>query len=199
MICNIKTMGVLLFPNFETLDVFGPVEMFGMLTNEIHIILISEQKGLVQSTQGQKVQTDFSCHNAPHLDYLLIPGGIGTRTEVYNDYLIEWIKNRSATSDITLSVCTGAALLAKAGILNGRKATTNKLAFDWVMEQGPQVQWIKKARWVDEGTVITSSGISAGIDMSLYLISRLFGESKRNEIAKKAEYTLNKDPSHDPF
>ncbi len=194
-----KTLGVLLFPEFETLDVFGPLEMFGMLPDQINIALIAEQQGLVKSAQGQAVLAEFNWQNAPHLDFLLVPGGIGTRKEVDNQPLLHWIKSRSALTDITLSVCTGAALLAKAGVLDGHKATTNKLAFNWVAEQGSQVIWIRNARWVDDGSVITSSGISAGIDMSLYVISRLFGEKTRDEIAQRAEYIANLDPSQDPF
>ncbi|BCA95779.1 ThiJ/PfpI family protein [Legionella antarctica] len=194
-----KTLGVLLFSEFETLDVFGPLEMFGMLPDLINIALIAEQRGLVKSAQGQAVFAEFDWKNAPHLDLLLIPGGKGTRKEVSNQPLLNWIKFRSATADLTLSVCTGAALLAKAGVLDGHQATTNKLAFNWVAEQGPNVSWIGKARWVDDGSVITSSGISAGIDMSLYVISRLFGENTRDELVKRAEYIANLDPSVDPF
>ncbi|MCL9685487.1 DJ-1/PfpI family protein [Legionella maioricensis] len=194
-----KTLGVLLFPEFETLDVFGPLQMFGMLPDQINIALIAEQQGLVKSTQGQAVCAEFSWQNAPHLDYLLVPGGKGTRKEVNNEPLLHWIKSRSARAELTLSVCTGAALLAKAGVLNGHKATTNKLAFNWVVEQGTQVNWIKKARWVDDGSVITASGVSAGIDMSLYVISRLFGEKIRDELAQRTEYVVNLDPSIDPF
>ena len=142
-----KTLGVLLFPEFETLDVFGPLEMFGMLPDQINIALIAEQQGLVKSAQGQAVLAEFNWQNAPHLDFLLVPGGIGTRKEVDNQPLLHWIKSRSALTDITLSVCTGAALLAKAGVLDGHKATTNKLAFNWVAEQGSQVIWIRNARW----------------------------------------------------
>lgn len=196
---SLKILGILLFPDFETLDVFGPLEMFGMLPDTLQVVLISQYQGLVQSTHGQKIQTDFGWDDAPHLDYMLIPGGMGTRREVNNQPLLNWIKAKSDQTDITLSVCTGAALLAKAGVLDGHKATTNKLAFNWVMEQGPQVHWIKQARWVDDGHVVTSSGISAGIDMSLYVIARLFGTEVRDDIAKRAEYTLNTDPSIDPF
>ncbi len=196
---NLKTLGILLFPKFETLDVFGPLQMFGMLTDKINIVMISQQKGPVKSNQGQTVNTDFSWEDAPPLDILLVPGGMGTRTEVNNQELINWISSRAASTELTLSVCTGAALLARAGVLDHHKATTNKVAFDWVMEQGPLVNWIKQARWVDDGPVITSSGISAGIDMSLYVISRLYGEQVRDEIAKKAEYVLNQDPLNDPF
>lgn len=198
-VTTIKTLGLLLFPGFETLDVFGPLEMFGMLPDHINIALISQHQGLIKSTQGQCVMTDFALDNAPHMDFLLIPGGMGTRTEVNNLVLLDWISLRSAKADIIMSVCTGAALLAKAGVLDGHKATTNKLAFNWVTEQSTRVNWIKTARWVDDGHVVTSAGISAGIDMSLYVISRLFGEGVRDHLAKKAEYRLSPDASEDPF
>lgn len=196
---SVRNLGIVLFPNFETLDVFGPLEMFGMLPNQLNSILISEHKGLVKSAQGQSVLSDYSWQEAPHLHLLLIPGGIGTRTEIHNEPLIHWLQHRCEQAEMILSVCTGAALLAKTGVLDGHKATTNKLAFDWVSKQSQDVQWIKKARWVDDGKIITSSGISAGIDMSLYAISRLFGESVRDDIAKRAEYNLNTDPNNDPF
>lgn len=190
-----KTLGVVLFPEFETLDVFGPLQMFGMLPEQLNIVLTAEQSGLVLSTHGQPIFVEYTLQSAPHLDYLLVPGGKGTRKEVYNHHLIHWIKTRSMLADLTLSVCTGAALLAKAGVLDGLKATSNKLAFDWVVEQGPKVEWIKQARWVDAGTVITSAGISAGIDMSLYVIARLFGDKVRDELALRAEYKVQRDPN----
>lgn len=196
---SIQTLGILLFPGFETLDVFGPLQMFGMLPDKIRIAMISQTQGLIQSTHGQRVMTDFSLETAPHLDYLLVPGGIGTRTEVSNQILLDWIALVAAKTSITMSVCTGSALLAKAGILDGHKATTNKQAFNWVMEQCSQVTWVNKARWVDDGQVVTSSGISAGIDMSLHVISRLFGQDIRDDLAKKAEYCANTDASLDPF
>jgi transcriptional regulator GlxA family with amidase domain len=194
-----RTLGVLLFPEFETLDVFGPLEMFGLLPDFIKIVMISAQGGLIKSAQGQSVLTEYDWYNSPHLDLLLIPGGMGTRKEVHNQLLLEWIKKQVRQTELTLSVCTGSALLAKAGVLDGQRATTNKKAFNWVRAQGLNVEWEKKARWVDSGTIITSSGVSAGIDMSLYVIARLFGESIRNEVAQQAEYVCNTDPNADPF
>ncbi|RUR09731.1 DJ-1/PfpI family protein [Legionella sp. km772] len=196
---SFKTLGVLLFPEFETLDVFGPLEMFGMLSDRLAIAMISEHGGLVQSAQGQLVHTEFHWHNAPPLDLLLVPGGMGTRKEVFNSPLLHWIKTRSEQSELTLSVCTGSTLLAKAGLLDGLKATSNKRAFNWVMEQGPQVHWVKKARWVDAGRIISSAGIAAGIDMSLYTIARLYGEALRDEVAQRAEYSVNINADLDPF
>ncbi|MDF1684229.1 MAG: DJ-1/PfpI family protein [Legionellaceae bacterium] len=183
-----KTLGVLLFDGFEVLDVFGPLEMFGQLPRDIKTVLISEHQGLIKSAQGQQVMSDFDFKHAPDLDVLLIPGGMGTRSEVYNQSLIAWIKSQSTQVELTLSVCTGAALLAKAGVLDGRRATTNILAFDWVAEQGGSVDWVKDVRWVDDGNVITSAGVSAGMDMSLYVIERLFSTAIRDDVARLTEY-----------
>lgn len=194
-----RTLGVLLFPNFELLDVFGPLEMFGNLPDKMKIILVAEKKGLIKSTQGPSIMPDTDLQSAPPLDLLLIPGGLGIRQEVDNKTLLAWIKQRSLSAEITLSVCTGAALLAKTGLLDHRKATSNKEALSWVMQQGPHVLWVKKARWVDDGNIITSSGVAAGIDMSLYVILRLYGEQSREKIAKMSEYVFSKNPADDPF
>lgn len=194
-----RTLGVILFPGFETLDVFGPLSMFSQLTNEIKVVLLAEQAGLVASSQGQSVLSEFDFESAPKLDLLLVPGGMGTREEINNTLLLSKISTRANQAELVLSVCTGAALLAKAGVLDGHKATTNKRAFDWVTEQGPLVTWVRKARWVDDGRIITSSGISAGIDMSLHAIARLFGDDVRDAVAEVCEYILQTDALDDPF
>jgi len=197
-----KTLGILLFPGFEILDAFGPLEMFSIIPDKIKIILIGDVSGTsrtVKSFQGVSVVVDTNLQNVPHLDILLVPGGMGTRKEVSNPTLLAWIKARSATAELTLSVCTGAALLAKAGVLDNHKATSNKIAFEWVKEQGPKVHWVNKARWVDDGNIITSSGVSAGMDMSLYVISKLYGTAVSEEVAKITEYNFNADPSDDKF
>jgi len=106
-----RTLGVLIFNDFEVLDVFGPLEMFGKLPLQIKTVLISEFQGLIKSAQGQEVMTDFNFKNAPPLDLLLVPGGIGTRIEVNNQQLLHWIKSQSTQIELTMSVCTGAALL----------------------------------------------------------------------------------------
>ncbi len=196
---TIRTLGILLFPGFEPLDVFGPLEMFGQLPENIKIVLIAEQPDSVTSIIGAQVKADHSLINAPKLDILMVPGGMGTRKEVFNQTLIAWIATCSASTELTLSVCTGAALLAKAGVLDGYKATSNKLAFDWVCEQGQQVEWIRKARWVEDGKMITSSGVSAGMDMSLFVIAKLFGEEVRNDVARRTEYLGTEDADLDPF
>lgn len=131
-----KTLGILIFPGFELLDVCGPLEIFGSLPEKFKIIIIAEKIGLVKSTQNIFLVADADFNNTPLLDLLLIPGGMGTRQEVNNQELINWISRQAVTTNLLLSVCTGSALLAKTGILDNRRATSNKKAFDWVMQQG---------------------------------------------------------------
>jgi len=130
---------------------------------------------------------------------LLVPGGLGTRREVDNAALTEWIAARAVEAEIVTSVCTGAALLARAGVLDGHRATTNKRAFEWVVSQGPRVQWVHRARWVDDGKFVTSSGVTAGIDMALALIARTVGEAAAERIARLMEYEWHRNPDDDPF
>ena len=194
-----KTLGLVLFPGFELLDVFGPVEMFGKLPGAVEVLMVAQAKGAVASAQGPAVVTDYSFADSPHLDLLLVPGGIGTRTEVDNPVMLEWLAQRVRTAEIAMTVCTGTALFARAGVLDGRRATTNKRNFTWVAQQGPRVNWIKEARWVDDGKFVTSSGVSAGIDMALAVIARLAGQDVSQNLAVATEYEWHQDPSWDPF
>lgn len=194
-----RTLGVVLFPNFELLDVFGPLEAFGNLSGLFKIIMVAERPGPVKSAQGPQVWADAGWADCPPLNLLLVPGGIGTREEVNNRALLDWIAQRAADAEITASVCTGAALLARAGVLDGRRATTNKAWFQWVEEQGPTVQWVRSARWVDDGSVVTSSGVSAGMDMALHVIARLVSLETSENLARMMEYEWRNDPDEDPF
>ena len=130
---------------------------------------------------------------------MLKGGGRGTRREVDNAKLIDWISRHAAKSTVVATVCTGAALLARTGHLDRRKATTNKAAMGWVMQQGPNVVWQRRARWVVDGRYYTSSGVSAGIDMALGLIARLHGRETAERAARVMEYVWNDDPDNDPF
>ena len=193
-----RTIGVLLFPEFELLDVFGPLEMFGML-DDFAIRLVAEQDRSVASTQGPRSVIDDVFADGRDYDILLVPGGRGTRREVENPLLLEWLTAKAATAAYVASVCTGSALLARAGLLDGLAATSNKLAFDWVKTQGASVRWQSRARWVEAGKFFTSSGVSAGMDMSLALIARICGEAQARQAATWAEYEWNDDSDHDPF
>lgn len=172
--------------------------MFGMFTDEFQIRIVAETAGPVASSMGPRTAVDDR-FGARDYDLLLIPGGSGTRTEVTNEPLLNWLTNTAAKAEITTSVCTGSALLACAGLLDDRSATTNKNAFDWVAKHGPETNWQRSARWVEDGDIFTASGVSAGIDMSLAVIARLLGQEAANQAAQWAEYVANSNPNDDPF
>jgi transcriptional regulator GlxA family with amidase domain len=191
----------LLFDGFELLDVFGPLEAFGHLraSGKCEIITVAHRAGAITSAQGPQALADYDFGNCPEAEMILVPGGIGTRREVGNRDLIGFIQGRSAKAELVMSVCTGAGLLARAGVLDGRRATTNKRAFEWPVSQGPRVQWIRAARWVEDGKFVTSSGVSAGIDMALAVIGRRYDQATAEQIAGAMEYEWNRDPDRDPF
>jgi transcriptional regulator GlxA family with amidase domain len=196
-------IGALLFPGFELLDIYGPLEMFGMLGRvadmRVEIVMLAERAGSVASAQGPGGVADVTIFEAGTCDVLLVPGGPGTRAEVDNAALIEALRAQAGRSRQVASICTGAALLARAGLLDGLRATSNKTAFDWVRSQGPQVTWVREARWVRDGRIYTSSGVSAGMDMALGLIADEFGRDLSLRVARGAEYIWNEDAGSDPF
>lgn len=194
-----KTVGALIFPGFELLDLFGPLEMFGLLPERFTIRLVAERERQVRSGQAPVARADDLFADGRHYDILLVPGGPGTRSEVDNGALLDWLRAQAESAEFVTSVCTGSALLAKAGLLDGRNATSNKKAFAWVQAQGPKVRWQAKARWVEDGRFLTSSGVSAGMDMTLALIARLHGEAQARQVAAWAEYDWHSDPNWDPF
>ena len=194
-----KRLGVILFPVFELLDVFGPVEMFGNLTGTVEVKMVAREAGPVVSAQGVKVVADYGFADCPHLDLVLVPGGFGTRDAIDDPDLLSWLAQRVARAEVAMTVCTGTALFARAGVLDGRRATTNKMAFNWVAKQGPKVQWIKEARWVEDGKFVTSSGVSAGMDMALAVIQRIAGPEVSKTLAVATEYEWHQDASWDPF
>lgn len=194
-----KLLGIVLYPKFELLDVYGPAEIFGNLPGKLKIVMVAQKAGSVVSAQGPSVIADYGFDDCPELDLLLVPGGFGTLTELKNQTLLDWLKARAEKAEITMSVCSGSALLAKAGLLDGRKATSNKQYFDISSSQGPNVNWIRKARWVDDGDRVTSSGVSAGMDMSLHVVERLYGTPTAEGIARATEYQWHRDADNDPF
>lgn len=194
-----KTIAALIFPEFELLDLYGPLQMFGMLEKQFQIKLIAETPGPIASKQGPRAEVDTVISDNQAFDILLIPGGPGTRTQVKNNQLLSWLRLTAKNSNLVLCVCTGSALLAKAGCLDGKRATSNKAAFRWVQSQGPHVLWQKQARWVEDGQYITSSGVSAGMDMSLAVIEKMHGKQKAQTVAGWAEYNWHQDPQWDPF
>jgi putative intracellular protease/amidase len=194
----VRIIGIVLYPDFEVLDVFGPVEMWGYLPG-YRVVMVSEKGGAVKSAQSVSVMAEYSFANAPQLDIMMVPGGKGTRAELNNSALLDFIKKQDVKSTLTTSVCTGSALLAKAGLLKGRKATSNKNFFSLAVEQDPSVDWQRKARWVEDGKYFTSSGVSAGTDMALGVVARIVGKEHAGHLAHDLEYQWDDDAANDPF
>jgi transcriptional regulator GlxA family with amidase domain len=193
------TVGVVLFPRFETLDAFGPVEVFGCLPGLFRVLTVAEHAGAVPSAQGPRVVADHGFADCPRLDVLLVPGGDGTREQLESPAMLAWLVERAADATVVTSVCTGSWLLARAGLLDGRRATSNKMFFSGAREQGPRVDWVPRARWVEDGKFVTSSGVSAGTDMALAVVARLVGRETAENVARAMEYTWHTDAAVDPF
>ena len=145
------------------------------------------------------MHADYGFEDCPPLDLVMVPGGFGTLAELRNEALLTWLRDRAESAEIVMSVCSGSAILAKAGLLDGRRATSNKRYFQIAVDQGPNVDWVYKARWVDDGNRVTSSGVSAGIDMALHVIDRLYGTKAAESLADLTEYQWHRDADNDPF
>lgn len=193
------TIDILLFLDFELLDAAGPIEVFSRTPEEpFSLRFVSVEGGPVKSAQGLTVETE-PLGNMNSEDTLFLPGGPGTRTLVEDREFISFLRKAAEMSKYCLTVCTGSALLSKTGLLDGKKATSNKRSFDWVRSCNEKVLWQGKARWVRDGKYYTSSGVSAGTDMALGFLSDLCGREAAEITAKRAEYIWNDDSEKDPF
>ena len=204
----VRTVAIVLFEGFTVLDAYGPIQAFaaagvrkedGSYHRYFRILTVGKLEGPVRSGEGPATVADFSFDNLPQCDILLIPGGIGTRALVEDRDFLHLVERASHGAELTATVCTGAALLARTGLLDERPATSNKIAWDWVLQQGEKVLWKRKARWVDDGDIATSSGVSAGTDVALALIARLHDRETAERAARVMEYVWNADPANDPF
>jgi putative intracellular protease/amidase len=159
------------------------------------------QRCCIKSSKGPSILTDYSLSDCPPLDLLLIPGGLGVRTERLNARLLDWLRTAADAATHVVSVCTGSLLLALTGHLTGRRATSNKKAFELVtsLTEGHGVDWVRRARFVEDGKYFTSSGVSAGIDVSLHVIARVFGEATARAVAALTEYDRALTNTDDPF
>jgi transcriptional regulator GlxA family with amidase domain len=192
-----KTVGILLFDDVEVLDAFGPFEVFSVAQTDapedtgrklFQVVTIAET-GLPVRTRGDLIVTphhSFADH--PPLDILVVPGGYGTRAQVSNPTILDWLRARAAEAELRTSVCTGAFLLAEIGLLDGRAATTHWGSTDRLREGYSGIDVQEEVRFVDEDTIITSAGISAGIDMALHVVARLHGMGAARATARYMEY-----------
>lgn len=188
-----RNLAILLFEDVELLDLAGPMEVFSVASRlheseAFHVFTVAEVDGPVRTRQGLIVIPDHTFMDAPGAHILLIPGGIGTRREMSNSGLIEWIRERSEEADLVLSVCTGALLLARAGLLSGLQATTHHDAFQLLRETAPDAEVLENERLIDNGNVILSAGVAAGIDMAFHVVARLLGEDAAKATARHIEY-----------
>ena len=188
-----KNTAILLFDDVEVLDFAGPFEVFAV-TDELsehqrlNVYTVARENRPVIARNGLSINPDYAIADAPEPQIIIIPGGDGTRPVLGQDDIISWIAQAAVTSDKVLSVCSGALLLAKAGLLKGLKATTHHQVFDTLESLAPETVIVKDQRFVDNGKIITSAGISAGIDMSLYVIEQLFGSEVADATADYMEY-----------
>lgn len=188
-----RTVAIVLFDEVEVLDFAGPFEVFSVCgrrsqLDPFDVYTVSERGQTIRARNGLVVTPLHSFASAPRPDILLVPGGFGTRREMKNPVMLEWVASTGNASEFLLSVCTGALVLGCAGLLDGLAATTHHLAFSELRAVAPRSTVREGARIVDNGRVILSSGVSAGIDMSLHVVSRLLGEDLALETARYMEY-----------
>lgn len=187
------TLAILLFDDVEVLDFCGPFEVFSVANRftdlpVFNVLTVAEKTGPVLTRGGLSVNPHQRLMDCPRPDLLLVPGGQGARKEMHNPALINWIKQASEKAELVLSVCTGALLLAKAGLLNGLEATTHHGAIDLLRQTVSNTTVHDGRRFVDNGRVVCSAGIAAGIDMSLYIVGKLLGQEIAEKTAWQMEY-----------
>jgi transcriptional regulator GlxA family with amidase domain len=204
---------VLIFDGFQALDVFGPLDFFNILAASVplrlamisHSLKPVQTKPITRLPQTPGLLPEISQHVVPthtlddtiDLDVLIVPGGFGVRTlaPAYG----EFIKRVYPNLKYLLTVCTGSVVVARTGLLDGKKATTNKASWTWATSEGPKVDWVAHARWTIDGKIWTSSGVSAGLDLTYAFISTVFNEELATKAANIIEYVPHKDPNDDPF
>lgn len=186
-------IGILVFDKVEELDFVGPYEVFSFVneikTDGVNVWLIGVDEQTIRGFNGLRFFTDYTIDSCPHLDVLVIPGGQGRRTAMKNTKILDFIKNRYSELKYLSSVCTGSLIIAAAGLLKNKHATTYHTAFDELSEMGVMTE---KSKVVQDGKIITGAGVSSGIDVGLYLLSKLFDEETAQQVADKIEYIWNK-------
>jgi len=193
-----RHVAILVFPDVEILDFAGPFEVFAV-TNELnggdvfHTFTVAEQPGSLRARNGLKLVPDFTLENCPSPGLLVVPGGAGTRPLLRKPSLLEWIRQRTRRAEIVASVCTGALVLAEAGLLHNLRATTHHENLAELAALAPNTDIDAGVRFTDNGQILTAAGISAGIDLSLHIVARLLGEETAQRTARYMEYPWSND------
>jgi transcriptional regulator GlxA family with amidase domain len=192
-----RTVGIVIFDDVEVLDFCGPFEVFSMASPAgatsdadrfFRVVTIAEHDRIVTCRGGLLVKPHHTIIDHPPLDIVVVPGGQGTRREIKNPKLLNWIASQNREADLMTSVCTGAFLLAERGLLAGKRATTHWASIEWLQEHYPDTEVLADQRVVDEGRIVTSAGVSAGIDMALHIVARLYGTEAAAWTARRMEY-----------
>lgn len=198
---QMRTVAILLFNEIEVLDFAGPFEVFGVAGRRsgmpsFQVFTVAEH-GPVYARNGLSVNPSYLLNDHPKADIVIVPGGggvhadgtpYGSRREMTNPAVLNWVRRSAESAELVLSVCTGSFILGKAGLLDGLAATTHFMAVDGMRQIAPNTEMRPAERWVDNGKIITSAGISAGIDMSLYVVGRLLGKDTADETARYMQY-----------
>ena len=191
-------VGILLFNEVEVLDFAGPFEVFSITTypeenvKPFEVKTVAQTNEIIRTRNGLQVAPHYSFTDNPSFDTLIIPGGYGAEEiEIHNDVVLNWIKENMPKVSLMTSVCTGAFLLAKAGLLEGKKATTHWMDIDRLESEFDTITVMRDVKYVDEGSIITSGGVSAGINMSFHIIKKLLGEEIARTTAKRMEYDID--------
>jgi len=185
------TIGIVIFEGAEELDWAGPWEVFKMARighEELRVVLIAQSALPVRCAGGLRVLPDCSFADAPALDVLLVPGGQGTRVEMKNPAMLEWLASASRSCQWVTSVCTGAALLHAAGLAKGRRITTHWSYIQTLRADAPEATVLERVRYVRDGNLVTAAGVSAGIDMSLWLVGQMYGADHARLVQRAMEY-----------
>ncbi len=197
-----RTVAIFIFDDVEVLDFAGPFEIFGVTGKQnggegLFDVFTVAEKPKIAARNNLIIEATYTFENCPIPDILLIPGGggfrsdgtpLGTRREVNNQKLLDWVREMNDKVELLLSVCTGSLILGKAGLLEGLSATTHFKAVEQMSEAAPNTELFPEKRWVDNGRIILSAGVSAGIDMSLYVVSKLHGEAVAVDTATYIQY-----------
>lgn len=188
-----RNVAILLFEDVEVLDFAGPFEVFAVTdelrgANTYRVFTVAGTLSPVRARHGLSVLPDFTCGSCPAPDLLVIPGGFGTRALLRDDAMVDWIRERSRLAELTMSVCTGSLLLAKAGLLDSLRATTHHEVLGLLRELAPRTTVLADARFVDNGRILTAAGISAGIDCALHVVERQLGVAAAAATARYMEY-----------
>ena len=196
---NKRNLAILIFDDVEVLDFAGPFEVFAVTSKlnnyePFNVFLVAEEQRTFKAVNGLQVVADYKISNCPNSDILVLPGGVGTRNQMNNQQIITWIQQIYRQAELVMSVCTGARLLAKAGLLDRLEMTTHHEAYDELRQLVPTATVNEQKRFIDQGKILTTGGISAGIDGSLYIVSKLLGQEIARKTAVYMEYNWQLQP-----